>query len=187
MVEMMAPPVLHAQNSGPIDRLVATTANITGAGEPFRIDVLRWSTDAERDQLTAALAKGENDFKTALAALPTQGYIWTSESAGYLLKYAFRSANPDGSERIVIATDRRLGSWDPAVWRPTGSASPTNYEFTVLELRIDARKVGEGKASIATRIVADPASGTVALENYAGSPVVLRDLKRGLPATSSSN
>ena len=34
--------------------LTATTANVSGAPDSIRIDLFRWSTDAERDQLMAA-------------------------------------------------------------------------------------------------------------------------------------
>src|SRR5947207_13092696 len=40
--------------TGPIMRFTATTANVSGAGDPVRIDVLAWSTDAQRDQLVSA-------------------------------------------------------------------------------------------------------------------------------------
>src|SRR5438105_8493301 len=40
--------------TGPILRLNATTDNVSGAPDPIRIDLLRWSTDAERDQLLSA-------------------------------------------------------------------------------------------------------------------------------------
>ena len=39
---------------GPVLSLTATTENVTGAPDAVRIEVLRWSTDAERDQLLAA-------------------------------------------------------------------------------------------------------------------------------------
>ena len=42
--------------SGPILRLNATTDNVSGAPDPIRIDLLRWSTDAERDQVWDSLA-----------------------------------------------------------------------------------------------------------------------------------
>src|SRR5512143_1823996 len=38
----------------PILSLTATTDNVSGAHDSIRIDVLRWSTDAERDQLLSA-------------------------------------------------------------------------------------------------------------------------------------
>src|SRR3989442_10824110 len=39
---------------GPVLRLSATTENVSGAPDPIRIDLLRWSSDAERDQLLSA-------------------------------------------------------------------------------------------------------------------------------------
>ena len=50
--------LLTAQTpTGPILRLSATTENVAGAPDSVRIDLLRWSTDAERDQLLAAWAQ----------------------------------------------------------------------------------------------------------------------------------
>src|SRR5262245_53539003 len=40
--------------SGPVMRLTATTANISGAPDMIRFDVLSWSTDADRDAMVAA-------------------------------------------------------------------------------------------------------------------------------------
>src|SRR5919197_964674 len=40
--------------TGPVMRYTATTANVSGAPDSVRIDVLAWSTDAERDQMLAA-------------------------------------------------------------------------------------------------------------------------------------
>lgn len=41
-------------HAGPIMSFAATTDNIAGAHDAVRIDLLRWSTDAERDQLMSA-------------------------------------------------------------------------------------------------------------------------------------
>ena len=188
LVEMIAAPLpIHAQTqAGPVDRFTATTVNVTGPNLPFRVDVLRWSTEAEGTQLLAALAMGEKDFATALAALPTQGYLWTSESAGYLMRFAFKTSMPDGTERIIVATDRRLGSWDPTVWKPVGNAPATDYTFSVVELRLAAGKPGEGKATVTTKVIADNDAKTVALDNYAAAPVVLKDVKRMGSGTSGN-
>src|SRR4051812_38836408 len=43
-----------APAAGPILSFTATTANVGGAPDSIRIDVMRWSTDAERDRLMAA-------------------------------------------------------------------------------------------------------------------------------------
>src|SRR5579885_2073807 len=66
----------------PIQHFTATAVNVTGAPDPLKIDLLRWSTDAERDQVVSAFDKGEKEFAAAIAKVPTLGYIWTSESAG---------------------------------------------------------------------------------------------------------
>src|SRR5262245_21042481 len=63
-------------------------------------------------------------LNTAIGKAPTVGYIWTSETVGYSIKYAHRIASPDGSERIVLATDRRLGGVTNA-WKPAGSVTTT--------------------------------------------------------------
>ena len=113
----------------------------------------------------------------ALQRAPTLGYLWTSESAGYSLRYAYRLPQPDGSERIVLVTDRRLGSWN-GLWKPAGSATPTDYQFTLIELRLNARGEGEGKASLTAKVTVDTPAKTFALDGYSTLPVVLKGVKR---------
>jgi hypothetical protein len=84
---------------------------------------------------------------------------------------------PDGSERLILISDRRLGAWNN-LWKPTGSATATNYEFSVIELRLNAKGEGEGKSSLTGKLVVDTAAKTLALENYASLPVVLKGVKR---------
>jgi len=209
--------------SGPILRLNATTDNVSGAPDPIRIDLLRWSTDAERDQLLsawtspgaaaaapAAGARGgaegargggarggdgargrggrgaaadappatpEGSLAAALGKVPTVGYVWSSETAGYSVHYAARLAQPDGSERIILITDRRLGAWNN-LWKPAGAASPTDYEFSLIELHLNSKGEGEGKASLTGKVTVDNAAKTIVLENYAALPVILKGVKR---------
>jgi hypothetical protein len=104
------------------------------------------------------------------------GYLWSSESAGYSLRYAYRLKQADGTERIIFATDRRLGAWNNS-WKPTGPEAPA-YEFSVLELRLNAKGEGEGKSSLTGKVVVDSAVNSIALDGYAASPVILKDVKR---------
>src|SRR5580658_2907872 len=64
----MAAALLTAQtpSSGPILSLSATTQNISGANDNIRIDLLRWSTDAERDEVFGA-------WSMTLAPTPAAG------------------------------------------------------------------------------------------------------------------
>jgi hypothetical protein len=107
---------------------------------------------------------------------PTIGYVWTSGVTGYAIKYAYRAPLPDGGERVILATDRRLGTHS-AAWQPTAS-DLTDYEFTVIEIRFNAKGVGEGKTSLTTKVIVDNEAKTVALENYATAAPILRNVKR---------
>ena len=135
--------------------------------------------------LTAAIGKG-----------PTLGYIWTNDITGYSIKYAYHAATPDGGERIVLATDRRLGAytagWQPAAARRAADASAapalgaealakaalTDYDFTLIEIRLDSKGVGEGKASLMTKVIVDNEARTIALDNYAATPAIFQNVKR---------
>lgn len=118
---------------------------------------------------------------TSLAAslkkAPSVGMLWTSETVGYSLRYAYRLRLSDGSERIILATDRRLGAWNN-FWKPVGTSTPNDYPFSVIELRLNATGMGEGKASLIAPITVDNSAKSIVLDNYSGSPVVLKTVKR---------
>ena len=109
---------------------------------------------------------------TAIKAAPTCGFIWGDGPTGYSIKYAWRAASPDGLERIVLVTDRRLGANEPS-W-PKASGPLADADFTVIEVRIDGKGVGEGKASLMAAVVVDAAVNTLALDGYAAAPVLLK-------------
>ena len=115
--------IAEAQSKGAVENFTATTVNVTGAPDPLKIDLLRWSTDEEREQVFTALSgKGENEFMSVLAKQPTLGYIWTGETLGYSVRYAYRLPTPDGGERIILATDHRLGAWSREPWKASAAA-----------------------------------------------------------------
>ena len=194
-----------AADSGPMLRLTALTANVTGSPDSVRIDVFRWSTDAERDSLMAAwelkpgapgrgaaagrgggrggrggTARGpapapdadgadapapapapargrgaaqgagarggapaaaptpESQLALALKEAPTVGYLWSSEVAGYAVRYAGKTALPDGADRIILITDRRLGEAN-GLWRSPAQTGPAPYDFSIIELRLNEK------------------------------------------------
>jgi hypothetical protein len=112
----------------------------------------------------------------AIGRAPTIGYVWTTDVTGYSVKYAWHMATPEG-ERIVLVTDRRIGAYSPG-WKLKSSDMPTDYEFTVLELRLDGKGVGEGKSSLTTKVLVDDAAGTLALDNYAAAPAIFQNVRK---------
>jgi hypothetical protein len=190
------------------DLFTATTDNITGAKDSIRIELRRWSTDDERNQVLSAWTKAaapaaagrgpepdpaagrgggrgrggeppprlgpEAALAAAVGNTPSLGTLWSSETTGYSIHYASKATGADGGDVITLVTDRRLGSSN-TLWRPVGG-QPSPYDFSVIELHVNARGEGEGKASISGKVVVD--GKTIALENYGALPVVLRNVKR---------
>jgi hypothetical protein len=226
--------------------ILAATSDSAGA---IKIDILRWSTDVERDQLllawtrpaapapagggrggrgrggaaaapdpstddaqqdagaapAAAGGRGgagrggagrgggrggnagaeptagstpESSLAAALGNAPTVGYLWSAfEVSGYALRYAVRLPAQGGGERIVLITDRRLGAFNN-LWKPTGTGTPANYDFSVIELHLNAKGPGEGRVSLMGKITADAAAKTFALENYGDLPVTLKNVTK---------
>jgi hypothetical protein len=162
-------PSLGAQTGETI--FTATSANVAEPGSLVKIRIQRWSTPEEATPLpTAALAQ-------ALGRAPTIGYLWTADVTGYSIKYAYRTQLPDGGERVILASDRRLGT-HTAGWQPVVKEPLTDYEFTIIEIRLDGKGVGEGRTSLTTKVVVDADAKTVALESYQAAPAILRNVKR---------
>ena len=191
-------------------QLTATTANVTGAPDAVRIEILRWSTDDERERLMAAwnlkpsaaapsegrgakqgkaAGKGRGPATTAannltpeaslaraLNETTTVGYLWSSEMAGYALRYAGKVDGAAGLQRIIMITQRRLGAVNQ-LWNPTFEGAATNYEFSVIELRLNAKGESEGRASFVGKVAPDMSAKIVTLENYDALPAVFRNVR----------
>jgi hypothetical protein len=113
----------------------------------------------------------------AIGKTPTLGYIWTNDITGYSIKYARQVSLPDGGERIILATDRRLGAYS-AAWTPAAPAPVTDYAFTLIEIRLNAKGAGEGKTSLLTKVIVDQDAKTIALDDYAATPAMRQNVKR---------
>ncbi len=214
-----------AANTGPVASYSATSANVSGAPDAIRIDILRWSTDAERDRLVdawnlkaantgrggrAAGGRGgpgragagrggsgrgaaragadgggqgtltspapETMLANALKEAPTVGYLWSREVAGYAIRYSGRVANADGSERIVLITQRRLGAVND-LWKPVG-AEASAYDFSVIELHVGKNGAGEGKTSLSGKVAPDDSLKVIALVDYDALPLGFSHIQR---------
>jgi hypothetical protein len=169
----------RAQTAATYETYTATAANLSiGSGQALRINVFRWSTDDERQKALSALGeKGGKGLPGELASAPSAGYLWTGEALGYTLRYAFKRVLPSGGERVILLTDRPLGSWSRAPWKATATTGAGDDSFTLIELRLNRAGIGEGKMSLATRVAPDEAAGTIALDHYDTAPVLLTNVK----------
>jgi hypothetical protein len=178
------PQAPQPQTAPKFETYTATTANLSvGSGQKIKINVLRWATDEDRNRaITAFKEKGEKQLVEAFQSQPSAGYVWTDETLGYSVRYAHRQSQPDGSERIVLFTDRPLGSWSGKPWKATASQPEgADYPFTLVELRLNRAGTGEGKMSLTNKVTVDQEGKTLALENYQSAPVLLRAVKREPP------
>jgi len=107
-----------------------------------------------------------------------RGNWLTSASAGYSIRYAYRIPGADGGQRIILLTDRKLGAWSPEAWKPTAAATPDPNSFSVIELRVNRAGQGEGKTSLTTKVTFESATKSIALENYAAQPVILKGVAK---------
>ena len=169
-----------AQTRGGRERFTAFAVNMDSStvarpgASTVEIVVERWSADAQRDRLLAALVeKGPEKLLDTLQSLPRAGYIRTPNSIGYDLHYARKEPLDEGGERIVIATDRYISFWE-ARNRPR----TIDYPFTVIEMRLNRDGLGEGKMSLATKITMNKDKKQIELENYGTQPVLLQNVKR---------
>jgi hypothetical protein len=165
-----------AQTPMPL-RLTAFAVNMSnvGPGGSGTLDIVveRWSTDAERQTLmTVFLEKGESALLSALQKAPAIGYFKVPERVGYDLHFARQTDLPDGGHRIVVATDRPVGFWEAR-----NQPRTMDYPFTLVEMRLNKNYKGEGKLSVATKIIHNKKDNVIELENYSSEPVRLNNIE----------
>jgi len=170
-----------AQTMGTPEKFTAAAININnGRAGNIDITVNRWSTDAQRDALMAVMTtKGPDKLLDALQDMPAVGHFGAPGNLSWDLRFARRVPLPDGGERVILVTDRRIGFWE-AAHQPRS----IDYPFTVIELRLNRDGEGEGKMSLATKVIHDKEHNIITLENYDIQPVQLTNVRR---ATTSLN
>ncbi len=159
----------------PIARFQCFAASLgTGATGVVDITLYRFSTDQEREMLLTTLQEfGEDRLLDALQKIrPPVGYMRTPNTLGYDLYFARRHDNPDGSYRVVLATNRRVAFGEVAT-----STRSMQYQFNVIELHLDKDGKGEGKMVPMAKVSWDAKAQKLEIENYNALPVDLINVK----------
>jgi len=170
-------PVDSVRAAKPVERLTALAvdmSNMAGARNTATVDIVidRWATDAERDQLRAALREGGADgLLHALQKVKEVGRISSAGSLGYPLRLARQTTSPSGGRRILMGTDRLISFLELRDQPRT-----VDYPFMVIDIRLDASGKGEGKLMPLAKITEDR-DHIVEIENYASEPVRLTSVQ----------
>jgi len=156
--------------------VLQTQGQDAGAQGVVQIVIERWSTAVEREQLVALASQstdkrgGQDKLLKALEKVtPRIGFIRTPNSLGWDLRYAYDFPQPDGSRRIVIATDKPV-SFGAAV----AGAESLDYPFTLIEMRMKPGDKGEGR--MLARSAINTQGGKLELENYGDEPIKLSEI-----------
>jgi hypothetical protein len=166
----------------PIARLRAFAVNMNGGGRTnagvVDIGITRWSTEAERDALIQTLQeKGSTALLDALTKQPEAGFIKMPNTLGWTLYYARKTELPDGSTKIVLATNRPLRFGEV-----TQQSRSVNYDFMLVEIHIPkGGKKGEGKLAAAAKVSWDKETKQIEVENYQAMPVELKNVEETKP------
>ena len=157
-------------------RAIAINMSNIAPGTNTTVDFVieRWSSDAEEDRLVEAFQKGPEALLKALQAVkPRVGYIQVTGQTGWDIRYADKTKGEDGGWRIVVLTDRPIG------FREAASRSRTmDYPFTLVEFHVNDDGIGEGRASVYTKITWDEKTRTLHLENFSSEPVRLTEVRK---------
>jgi hypothetical protein len=151
----------------------------SGVSGRIEIVIEQWTPEAERQSLIALVSTatdrphGQDKLLNALQDLePRKGYIRTPKSLGWDLKYTHQDILPDGTQRIVIATDKPVSFLAAAT-----QARTMDYPFTLVEMRFPkGSNKGEGKLLSQTAI--STKDGKLQLGIYGQEPTRLTTITR---------
>jgi hypothetical protein len=166
---------VSAQTMGSPERFRATAMNINnGRAGNIDITVNRWSTDQQRDALMAVVEqKGPDKLLDALQDMPVVGHFGAPGNLSWDIHFARRMPLPEGGERVVLITDRRINFWEAA-----NQPRSIDYPFTFIDIRLNRDGEGEGKMSLATKVIYNKKDDMISLENFETSPVLITNVKR---------
>jgi hypothetical protein len=176
-----ASPLAIAQTGSAPELFTATTIRPDpeiADSTAVEIDIVRWSTEREKDRFARTLlSEGPAALLAELRDARPVGAIQSPGTLPWNLRFAWQERTPDGGRRILMLTDRPIDWWELLLGSPT-----LEYPFTLIELRLNVEGEGEGRLSVATRIVVDPSLDLIELENYDDAPIRLTAV-RGFQST----
>lgn len=151
-----------------------------GAGSMAEINIYRWSSDEEREQIVEVIKKASaesrinsRDVAKELRGMEKAGYAFFAGRQGYPLRYARAFDTGDGKRQIVLATDRPVSFAEAYDQSRLG-----DFDVTIILLTVDAEGKGEGLLSMGTEVKWNDSTNKLEITNVSSQPIKLGDVRR---------
>ncbi len=145
------------------------------------INIDRWSTQEEHDQLLEVIMNGSNqDISDALRRADSVGFLRTTGrtqgrgTGSWQFRYARETVDAEGIRTIRLATDRPI-LFVEAVRQPRRT---WDSQTTLIELNVDENGEGEGVLMAGVEFTVDAKNGQITLSHLSSNPVRLEQVRR---------
>lgn len=147
----------------------------------IEIRIREWTTDEERHQVLteiqeASAQSGRNRNRAVARALRGASRVGSMNlrgTTGWPIRYSRLAQNADGSQRIMLATDRPVSFVEAF-----NSSMAGDFDVTMIELTLDAEGNGDGVLSVGTEVRWSDEAGELEVTNISSQPVRLGNVRR---------
>ena len=172
----------HAQQKN-IGAPETFTANLSAKGASggaaaatIQIDIQRYTPEADRQAVEAALKTGGYPaFLTALRKAPEVGSV-VAGNKKFAVRWARERASGEHSRQITLVTDQ------PIFFIGGGAADAKpreGYQVAVIQFDVDSVGMGQGQMTAAARVKPGGENG-VQIDDYAENPIKMTTVTRKL-------
>lgn len=143
------------------------------------INIYRWSTDEEREEILDAIKAATNDKRQsrkvaqALRGQNKAGYAFLAGKQGYPLRYARAFDMGGGKRQIILATDRPVSFQEAYNQTQLG-----DFDVSLIILNVDEAGKGEGILSLGTELKWNDKEKKLEMTNVSSQPIKLGDVRK---------
>ncbi len=134
---LLALPVI-AQQGAVYTATVIPTVGQSGGSANIRMQIVSYTTDAEKAQLKEAFSRQGSDNGLTLLRTMSKGYISIAGQSGRKIMAAFSLDNPNG-KRLILITEHVLSEYEK-----TQNIRAEDYPLTILRIEFDT--MGKAKS-----------------------------------------
>lgn len=147
----------------------------------LQLRVTAWTTDEERQQILTEIQeataqggrRGNRAVARALRGSSRVGSLNAPGQTGWSIRYSRVTQMPDGTQRLLLATDRPVAFAE--AWT---SNSGGDFDVTVIQMTLDAQGNGEGTLSFGTEVRWNSETESLEVTNITSQPIALGNVRR---------